>query len=379
MKNPFNPGFAVMPPLLVGRDEMISEFEEALEDPGSPARSSLITGPRGSGKTVLLHRFKELARQRKWQVLQVSTRPGILNELVSSRLPELIYEMDKPKRRMKQLGGNFMGTGLSVSWGEEGSPAPAPSFRSLLFRAADLAEKQGGGLLLTLDEVQRDAIEDLRVITQEVQHAFGENKRLVFAAAGLPSAVSDLLNDNVLTFLRRSERFVLNQPVARDEVGRALQVPARSSGKPFKPEALEIAVEGTRGFPYLIQSIGRYSWRSARGGEMIGVEAAERGIAEARRKIGENVHHDSLKHLSETDRSFLVAMALDDGPSKMADLIERLSSDQHRLQPQYANTYRQRLMDQELVFSPRRGYLDFTLPYLREYLREHTVADYLDF
>lgn len=369
MKNPFNPGFAVMPPLLVGRDEMISEFEEALEDPGSPARSSLITGPRGSGKTVLLHRFKELARQRKWQVLQVSTRPGILDELVSSRLPELIYELDKPKRRMKQLGGNFMGTGLSVSWGEEGSPAPTPSFRSLLFRAADLAEKQGGGLLLTLDEVQRDAIEDLRVITQEVQHAFGENKRLVFAAAGLPRAVSDLLNDNVLTFLRRSERFVLG-PVDPEDVRQALQVPAQQQGKPFSQEALDLAVEGTRGYPYLIQSVGRYSWDFARQKPEIGFEEAELGVAKARRKVGQLVHEPALAALSDVDRSFLVAMAVDRGPSKVADLIERLS-----ISPQYANTYRQRLMEQEMVFSPRRGYLDFTLPYLREYLQEHAARE----
>lgn len=367
MKNPFTPRFAIQPPLLVGRDEILADFEEALEDYGAPANASLITGPRGSGKTVLLHRFEELARQKKWQVLQVSTRPGILDELVSTHLPELLNQLEKPKKKLKQAGFTAFGTGGSLGW--EAPPAPAPSFRSLLFRAADLAEQQGGGLLLTLDEVQREAIADLRVITQEVQHAFRENKRLVFAAAGLPRAVSDLLNDNVLTFLRRSERFVLG-PVDPEDVRQALQVPAQQQGKPFSQEALDLAVEGTRGYPYLIQSVGRYSWDFARQKPEIGFEEAELGVAKARRKVGQLVHEPALAALSDIDRSFLVAMAVDRGPSKVADLIERLS-----ISPQYANTYRQRLMEQEMVFSPRRGYLDFTLPYLREYLQEHAARE----
>ncbi len=34
-----------------------------------------------------------------------------------------------------------------------------------------------------------------------------------------------------------------------------------------------------------------------------------------------------------------------------------------------------RLIAAELIHSTRRGYVDFALPYPREYLREHAVAD----
>lgn len=34
-------------------------------------------------------------------------------------------------------------------------------------------------------------------------------------------------------------------------------------------------------------------------------------------------------------------------------------------------------MSYELISSPRHGYVDFTLPYVREYLREYAASDYL--
>ena len=44
--------------------------------------------------------------------------------------------------------------------------------------------------------------------------------------------------------------------------------------------------------------------------------------------------------------------------------------------PQYANAYRRRLLDEHVLVEPRRGEIDFTLPYLRTYLREHDPLGY---
>ena len=63
-------------------------------------------------------------------------------------------------------------------------------------------------------------------------------------------------------------------------------------------------------------------------------------------------------------------MAKDDGPSKMADVQQRLGVDVN-----YASQYRLRLIAAELIESTARGYVDFAVPYLREYLREHATAD----
>jgi hypothetical protein len=50
MRNPFHASFGVSPPLLVGRDDLLDDFAEALEDgPGSAGRATLYTGARGLG------------------------------------------------------------------------------------------------------------------------------------------------------------------------------------------------------------------------------------------------------------------------------------------------------------------------------------------
>lgn len=63
-------------------------------------------------------------------------------------------------------------------------------------------------------------------------------------------------------------------------------------------------------------------------------------------------------------------MAQDDGPSRMADIQRRLGVDVNS-----ASQYRLRLIAAELIHATRRGYVDFALPYLREYLREHSAAE----
>ena len=82
------------------------------------------------------------------------------------------------------------------------------------------------------------------------------------------------------------------------------------------------------------------------------------------------IHEPALADASDIDKSFLLAMAKDDGPSKMADIQQRLDVDVN-----YASQYRLRLIAAELIESTRRGYVDFAVPYLREYLREHAAAD----
>ena len=86
--------------------------------------------------------------------------------------------------------------------------------------------------------------------------------------------------------------------------------------------------------------------------------------------FGALIHEPALSAASEVDKSFLLAMAHDDGPSKMADIQRRLDADVN-----YASQYRLRLIAAELIHSTRHGYVDFALPYLREYLREHAAAD----
>jgi hypothetical protein len=363
--NPFRPTFGVSPPLLVGRDQLIDEFDEALADgPGAPGRATLFTGARGAGKTVMLNAVEDRAREAGWVVVSETASPGFVGRLTRQHLPALLRSFDPEavRRRLSGLTAPFNAGGLT--WETVEQHVAEAGLRPQLELLSGLLADNGAGVLLTLDEIHRRQLGELRELATTVQHAFREEREVAFVGAGLGSAVSDLLNDDVLTFLRRAERHQLG-PVEGAEVERALREPIVAGGRAVGEQALAVMVEGARGYPFLIQLVGAQTWRLRPQQAEITVEQARQGVANARRRLSRLVHEPALAAVSEIDRAFLRAMAQDDGPAKMADVARRLN-----VTIGYAGQYRLRLIAAELVEPHRRGYVDFALPYLREYLRE---------
>jgi predicted AAA+ superfamily ATPase len=70
--NPFTPNAGARPPALMGRDEELEAFAVLLARllAGHTEQSMLITGLRGVGKTVLLTRFEEMAREAGWTTVE---------------------------------------------------------------------------------------------------------------------------------------------------------------------------------------------------------------------------------------------------------------------------------------------------------------------
>jgi hypothetical protein len=377
-RNPFTPTFGADPPQLVGRDSDLEDYREGLEQgPGAPERATLVTGVRGSGKTVMLNAYEHIARELGWLVISETARPGLIRRLTEEHLPTLLREHD-PKQTTSRI------TGASAPGGVGGRQVadlhvPRPSFRSQLNRLTDVlaeAPHHGNGVLLTIDELsgQRRSLEDLRELGDVVQHAFSEHRQVAFVAAGLPSEVADLLSAKAgreeeedkkgLTFLRRADRRKLGL-VGRPSVQAALRMPIHRAGRTIATDAVFPAVEATGGYPFLMQLVGLHAWRAAGDSGEITLEHVERGIQRAREKVGQLVYDSSLADLSPMDRAFLDAMAFDDGPSQIADIAQRMSRDTN-----YAGQYRLRLLKAELVREDvLRGTLTFTLPYFREYLR----------
>ncbi|MFC7362218.1 hypothetical protein [Nocardioides astragali] len=121
----------------------------------------------------------------------------------------------------------------------------------------------------------------------------------------------------------------------------------------------------------MIQLVGQHAWRADSTAATIDVDQARRGVDQARRKVGQLVHASALADLSAVDRSFLAAMAHDDGPSRMGDIASRLGVD-----ATYASQYRLRLIAAEVIEPRGHGLVDFTLPGLRDYLREHAASSH---
>lgn len=364
-RNPFKPTAGASPPLLVGRDDVLEEFTEALEDgPGAPGRLVIFTGPRGVGKTVMLTEVGNQALRQGWVTLAETATPGLVRRLQHA-VTRALHDLDPstaPGRSVTSVTLPVVGGGFTTT----APPTAVVEWRTQLGRLLDTLERNGTGLLITVDEVHKGAREDLRDLAATVQHLIREDRNVALALAGLPSAVSDLLNDDVLTFLRRATPFELHD-VPLDRVSDALRTTIAAEGRSITDDALDEATRATGGYPFMIQLVGYHVWRKA-DGDTIDLAAVKAGVPAARKRLGSTVHETALADLSDVDRTYLLAMSHDEGESSTGEVARRLGET-----PYYASTYRARLIAAGVIEPTRRGYVDFTIPYLREYLREHAA------
>lgn len=350
--NPFTPTFGAPPPLLVGRQDLLDAYQDALDEgPGSPGFATIFTGARGVGKTVMLNAAEDIAREAGFAVISETATDGLVERLVSHHLPNLL-----PKS-WRKITGISAPTGAGVTLEDPVNRVPA--LRELVERATRRTP-----VLLTIDETQAGSVVELRQVAVILQHAIREHRPFAFCAAGLPAAVSQLLNDRVLTFLRRADQHTLGA-VALGDVQRSFVEVINSNGKAVNDEAAGVLAEATAGYPFMIQLVGYHSWRAAGQGSVT-VENALAGAEAALRRVGRLVIEPALNDLSDVDRTFLLRMATDDGPSVMGDIAARMNVDAN-----YASQYRLRLIAAGMIAPAGYGKVDFALPGLRDWLREH--------
>ncbi|MCX7315799.1 MAG: ATP-binding protein, partial [Hyphomicrobiales bacterium] len=76
--NPFVPGAGTPPPELVGREQLLEKSRIALSriQRGNPAKSLIIVGLRGVGKTVLLVSIEDLAKTLGFKTIMIEAPEG---------------------------------------------------------------------------------------------------------------------------------------------------------------------------------------------------------------------------------------------------------------------------------------------------------------
>lgn len=372
MRNPFVPGFGRNPYILVGSGDILEEFEDAFE-PGSnsPARTTLITGQRGVGKTVLLNAFEDAAQRRQWMVIRETAGPGIVERLSRDHLPPLLEQLSVreggPESQLKSAGVSVAGVGLNAAW--EVPPAARHGLRKQIEALCAQLAQYETGLAITLDEVHDGNPDELGELGHIVQFLVRDDQPLAFAAAGLKVYMDAFLDQRGTTFLRRAERFDLGNIADLSVVADAIHKTVHDAGKTITAEVADRAAENTQGYPYLIQLVGYEAWKHSGANAAIALADVEATFSKVRRKLGANVHTSSMHGLSSIDKSYLLAMSFDDGPSRTSAVAERMG-----VSVGYASAYRSRLVGAGLIEDAGRGMVQFSLPYLRDYLREEDVG-----
>jgi len=356
--NPFNPQFGKRPSAFIGRDVIINDFLQGMNNPNDPSRTSIITGIRGSGKTAILADIHQNLDPKKCLVVDITAKDGMLLDILDICVRD-------GKRWLSGSFNEFTGFtfgALGFSFGvTRKNRHEEHGFRYWLTEILESLKNKKIPTVFLIDEVHNETAE-MREFATTYQHMVRENMDVALLMAGLPGSVQDILNDKVLTFLRRSNRVYLENIDVR-VVAIAYENAFKKAKRLFEGNALEQAAKASEGYPYLVQLLGFFIWRGA-GDSIKGIDV-DQALLQSKIELYKNVHDLIYFELSQRDRDFLSAMAEDAAESSFGDIAERM-----KVSSGYASRYRQRLITAGIIHSCSYGKLAFSPPYMREYLLE---------
>lgn len=372
--NPFKPTAGKMPPILIGRESIIDDFSEALDNgAGAPGRIMLVTGQRGFGKTVMLTEFRRIAKARHWLTIGETASEGLINRLVQTLAPTGM-RLDQADFS-PSIGIPGIAT-ASLGQARFSTASNPLTLRNALNKAlASHRIGKGKGILITIDETQAASHDDLVAIATAIQHVItdsdesdvpdADKKSVAIVFAGLPYMINDLLDNKVTTFLRRAlRRELANVPLP--DVKNAFLMTVSDSGKAIaEADALEAARQSD-GYPYMVQLVGYYMWQSAqrRHSDIIETQDVTAGTADALLAFDDAVCAPALDGATNAELLFLRAMAQDTpGPTRVGDIASRT-----RRSRSWVSKYRAALIKDHLIRSVDHGLLEFAIPHLGAYL-----------
>ncbi|MGH9047899.1 MAG: ATP-binding protein, partial [Acidimicrobiales bacterium] len=120
------------------------------------------------------------------------------------------------------------------------------------------------------------------------------------------------------------------------------------------------------GYPYFLQEYGRELWNAAEKSPigMADVEEVRDLVAE---RLDRTFYGTRLELASDAEQRYLAAMAsLGAAPYSTAEVAGAWGAENQR----QTSPHRDSLIKKGLIWSPRRGQVDFTVPLFAEYLTE---------
>ncbi len=376
--NPYAPGAGTKPPALTGRDEEIDAFVVLLERlvEGIAGQSMIVKGLRGVGKTVLLNTFEDLAVERDWIPVFKECEPSTsLPALVARHCRRVIEDLRPTARAAKRLRGVVArlstftvvdpnGFELRFDLGRgEAEPDPlSDDFVDLLLEVGALAAERGRGVVFLLDEVQYLHPAEFGPFVVGLHRINQKGLPLACVAAGLPTLPA--LAGEAKSYAERLFTYPTIDRLPRPAADEALVRPAWVREVEYAQEALDLAYRQTLGYPYFIQEYGKYAWNVATGAR---IERADmkRGGELAQHALDDGFFLVRAERATESERRFMRAMAdLEGPPYAIREIVRALG----KRSASQLSVQRDSLIRKGLVYAPRTGRLDFTVPMFADYM-----------
>lgn len=381
--NPYAPGAGTPPPELAGRDDLLRAVDIATQRirAGRPAKSVLMVGLRGVGKTVLLDRMRDIAEAAGLHTLRMEAPEGrSLPAILAPQLRQALLRLSRSERA-RELGRRALralagfAKSLKVKYedievGIDLDPEPGLAdngdlehdLQALLESAGRAAQAGGTALLLFIDELQYVEEEQLASLITALHRCAQQQVPVMLVGAGLPQLPGRM--GRARSYAERLFDFPFVGPLDEVSARAALEVPAAGLGVVYAPEAIALILAETQGYPYFLQEWGKHAWDAA-DASPITLEDVRSASITVSAAMDEGFFRVRFERLTPAEKRYLRAMAeLGPGPHRSGDIAILLGRKVTSLGPT-----RNQLIAKGMVWSPSHGDTAFTVPMFDRFMR----------
>lgn len=340
--NPFTLAFGKKPVQYVPRIARTNLIVEEYVAVPAVNQIYMVTGVRGSGKTVMMTNIAGILSERNdWIVVELNATRDLLQSLASK-----LYAVPKLHECFLKARLDFSAFGLGVTIE---NAAPVTDVEDMVAKMLDQIRKQGMRLLITIDEVVYS--EQMKVFVSAFQIFMRQDYPIFLLMTGLYENIYELQNDKSLTFLYRAPKIIL-EPLSLTAVCQhymdIFRLDKESAGK---MAAL------TRGYPFAFQVLGYLYW------EHRDTKTVQEILPEYDQYLEEYVYSKIWSEMSDKDKEIMQKLA-ESGDIKVKDLREQLEMSSEQF-----SVYRERLKRKGVIDTRKYGKISMALPRFEEFIQ----------
>ena len=257
--NPFSPGTGTDPAYFAGRTYEEKQVQLLLNSTlgeknkfglmqRTPKTPIVFVGPRGVGKTVLVNRAIEKAREMNIFPCIVTKKElddnykGLITYLTENKFEEIANRLKEFRINLSQII-------------EVGGTIQTPS--RVLRRVLETKSLQEP-LLLVFDEAQTYESESFSLLVNSIQDVISAKYPVAVIFAGTPDLEIKLISIGA-GFMSRANYLNIDN-LNENETKEALSKPFTDENIEFEKHALDVIAKETEKYPYFVQLIGSKTW-----------------------------------------------------------------------------------------------------------------------
>lgn len=378
MDNPFRPGNGIIPPYLASREKEILWFENSLESALSLPQNLVLSGIRGTGKTVLLRKFEEICTKKKWLCVRrefnskLNQEGEFLNALLTDIITKtkgvsLARRLKKPVIGFKKDNTDNTKEDIIYILTQKYKGPLGDKLEAILEDVyKSISKAEYNGLVLLYDEFH--FIEDgkignnfpLSLLLESFSHAQQKGLRYYLVLSGLPPLFPNMVKSKTY-----AERMFLVKNIgnlSREASQKAIRLPLKKSKIFFIDDLINTIVEETQGYPYFLQFYPYYLIQNIPK-KKIGLIEFNEMYPLILKELDGSFFSGRFNRASDSEQKILLEMAKLVPEIKFSELREKTKIDKN-----YLNQIMISLIEKGLIFRIGRGKYKFTLPLFEKFL-----------